>query len=153
MKKIWLRSARRYCFVSNQDFHLSKTHVFWLHKSSGYAATKIKQRFTVLHHLILKPPYGMEVDHKNQNKLDNTRRNLRLATKAQNRMNRGAQKNSISGFRGVTYNKANSNFRADIGRFPRKIYLGSFKTMEEAAIAYNKAAKKRYGKFACLNKI
>ena len=39
-----------------------------------------------MHREIMKPPKGMDVDHKNHNKLDNTRESLRVCTHAENKL-------------------------------------------------------------------
>jgi hypothetical protein len=58
---------------------------------AGYAAIgKI-----LLHRLILNPPEDMEVDHKNLNRLDNRRQNLRICSHSGNMMNRGKQKTTL----------------------------------------------------------
>ena len=44
---------------------------------------------------------GNLIDHRNHNKLDNRLENLRVCNPSQNQMNRKAQKNSTSGFKGV----------------------------------------------------
>jgi hypothetical protein len=164
MKKIFLEKAGKYTLVSDADFKKlnillssintknGKKRRFWLHKSSGYVATKFKEKFTVMHRLILSPPAGFDVDHRNGDKLDNRRCNLRIAKKEQNAANVGINKKNTSGFKGVSLHKHNKRFVAYIGKKPR-VYLGSFGTPEEAAREYNIAAKKRFGKFARLNKI
>lgn len=53
-----------------------------------------------LHRFLLKPPSGLQVDHKNGNGLDCRRSNLRLATHSQNQQNK--RKNPSSIFKGVT---------------------------------------------------
>ncbi|OJI04523.1 HNH endonuclease [Polynucleobacter sp. MWH-Adler-W8] len=54
-----------------------------------------------------------------------------------------------SGYRGVSWSSRRNIWRA---QFKRK-GLGYFATKEEAALAYNEAAKRLHGEFACLNVI
>ena len=58
--------------------------------SHGYAVSWDKQRkaFDRLHRLVTNCPEGMVVDHKNHNRLDNRKRNLRICTVKENNQNR-----------------------------------------------------------------
>lgn len=119
----------------------------------GYARVICNGQPEHVHRLLMrlsgKNIKGLEVDHKNGNRLDNRLWNLRVATTAQNRFNRSRSKNNSSGFNGVCFHKGQNRWLARIGR-PQK-HIGSFRSASEAARAYNAAAKKRYGKFAKLN--
>jgi len=90
-----------------------------------------------------------EVDHIDGNGRNNRRANLRKATKAQNQQNRRKFPSAryTSRFKGVYQNKRTGKWCALI----RKEHLGTFSTEEEAALAYNKAAKRLFGEFARLN--
>lgn len=132
--------------VTNIGFHNGTRGKKYAYAGIG-TNKKLLHRF--LMQLIGHDICGLEVDHKNGNGLDNYLRNLRIATRAQNCGNANKPATNNSGFKGVYFNKQNKNWVANIGR-PTK-YLGSFTTPEDAARAYNAAAKKRYGKFAKLN--
>ena len=84
--------------------------------------------------------------------LNNQRSNLRPCTNAQNQMNARSRKNSTSKFLGVNWHKGRSKWQSEIRAPGRRIYLGGFETEIEAAIIYNIAARKYYGKFANPNK-
>lgn len=103
-----------------------------------------------MHVLIMQPPEGMEVDHKDRDGLNNRRENLRLATPTQNRTN-SRQRDSGSLYRGVQWEDDRARWRAAINADGKKIRLGRYKTPEEAARAYDAAARKLHGEFASLN--
>ncbi len=94
---------------------------------------------------------GKGADHIDGDGLNNTRSNLRLATSRQNSCNRGANKNSASGFKGVTWYKPRRKWRARIGLDGRKLHLGLFTNAEDAAMAYDAAARELHGEFARTN--
>lgn len=91
---------------------------------------------------------GEVVDHINGNGLDNRRQNLRLATNAQNLMNRKANSNNTSGYKGVTLVKGRKKWVAKIKRNYKLYNLGYFNTPEEAHEAYCKAADELHKDFA-----
>jgi hypothetical protein len=91
------------------------------------------------------------VDHRNGNGLDNRRSNLREATPAQNSANARLSRQSTSGFKGVTWYKRCSRWRAHIKVDQEQRHLGYFDDATEAAKAYDAAALEAFGAFARLN--
>ena len=84
--------------------------------------------------------------------MDNRRVNLRAATRAQNVRNRKKYtKSGSSKYKGVSWKKDNGKWSARIGLNNKSIFLGNFEKELDAAKAYDKAAKKYHGEFACLN--
>lgn len=110
-----------------------------------------KQRTVALHRLILNAPDGIMVDHRNHNPLDNRRCNLRLATGSQNNFNSRPRRDNTTGYKGVTYESDRRKYRATIQCERVHHSLGRFNTAEEAARAYDDAAKRLHGEYACLN--
>jgi hypothetical protein len=107
-----------------------------------------------LHRFLLKAASGQLIDHINQNGLDNRRTNLRLCSPSQNIANqthRAKKVASASRFKGVTWNKRDHIWQAQIGFQNKHLYLGSFQSEEEAARAYDKAALGAWGEFSVLN--
>lgn len=99
--------------------------------------------------LCVAPP--LMVDHINGDGLDNRKENLRVVSKSQNMMNRSIQKNSSSGYKGVS--KCLGKWRAYIVVDRKQIHLGVFDEKINAAIAYNEAVVKYHGEYAVLNPI
>lgn len=113
-----------------------------------YAYTRCHGKLCYMHRMIMNPPAGMVVDHKNRDGLDNHRINLRNATRRQNSINR-AWDAGVSGFRGVY--PCGDKWQARIGHRRRILYVGLFDDPAEAARAYDRKAIELHGEFACLN--
>ena len=93
------------------------------------------------------------VDHINHDTLDNRRSNLRIAGKNGNQRNaRKTSKKKSSIYKGVSWQSSRNKWICSI-RIPEYLFLGRFDCEKEAALVYNKAAKKYFGRFSCLNTI
>lgn len=117
----------------------------------GYVITTIKGRTVLLHRLILDAPVGTEVDHRNGDRLDNRRENLRLASRAQNASNRGLSVANRSGFKGVRWHRGTGRWEARIKVDGRDRYLGLHNDPRVAARVYDTAALEAFGPFAVTN--
>lgn len=104
-------------------------------------------------------PHDRVIDHINGDGTDNRIENLRLATRAQNSMNRKINKNNSSGYKGVVESR---NAQRNLCEKPWRVWMQingkyyskrGFATAEEAASHYNKKAVEFYGEFASLNEI
>lgn len=143
----------KYAIVDAQDFEqLSRRKWHALKGSTTYYAVHTQGRKSIrMHRMITKAPKDMVVDHIDHNGLNNTRANLRLCTKTQNAQNQRPQKNSTSPYKGVHYDKKAKGYYAKITYKGKRITIGKFKNEIEAAKAYDKEAKKRFGQYACPN--
>lgn len=123
--------------------------------SGKYPSRKVdlegKNTYMSMHDHILGKKNGYEIDHINRDKLDNRKDNLRYATVSQNSINKAPSINNTSGIKGVT--KKRGKWQAQINKDGKCVYLGTFKEKEDAASAYNVAAKAMFGDFAWLNQI
>lgn len=140
--------------VDDEDYDLLSRHKWCAHKSrySVYAKTRIGRNNNVLMHLMILgtgSPSEM-IDHANRNGLDNRRCNLRRCTRSQNLFNSKRRSDNSTGVKGVRMLE-NGNFRARIGVNGNRLFLGDFKTLEEAGLAYRVAALRYAGSFSRFN--
>lgn len=117
----------------------------WYIDKTGYARNDSLPRKT-MHRLIMGLPVG-SVDHKNGNKLDNRRCNLRLCNQSQNTANSQKRITNKSGFKGVSWNKRYQKWEAYLTKNYKHIFVGYFDNKKSAAKAYNIRAKKEFGAF------
>lgn len=152
----------KHAIVDDADYETLSAHKWYVMKN-GYATRTIdlgrlngkkRTRAMTMHRQLMGEP-TLLVDHCNNDRLDNRRSNLRLATKHENTMNRVLHKNSSTGFKGVFFRKEcpNKPYYARVGMDRKYVHLGYFKHPEEAAQAYNTKAKELFGEFALLNNI
>lgn len=80
-----------------------------------------------------------EIDHINRIRSDNRWCNLREATLQQNLQNKTTYKSNTSGFPGVTWHKRIKKWQARIGKGTKRVHLGYWDDVKDAANAYSKA--------------
>ena len=91
------------------------------------------------------------VDHQDGDGLNNRRPNLRPASKAQNMANSRKNPGKTSRYKGVFWVKAKSKWAAKIQVNGRSRSLGRFTDEEDAAWAYDAAAREAFGEYAKTN--
>jgi hypothetical protein len=144
--------------AENGDFFIFDTsdrqaiekHCWYIDKY-GYAIARIKEKNVRLTRYLLGIGDSNYVDHINGNPRDNRRCNLRVATPIQNIRNMRLPSHNSSGFKGVSYRKDRGKYRAYISLHDKTKHLGYYDTAEDAARAYDEAARFYFGNFACLN--
>jgi hypothetical protein len=87
-----------------------------------------------------------QVDHKHFDTCDNRWNEIRTCTQGQNQQHRGKLRNNTSGYKGVCSD--GNRHSASIAFDNQRIHLGTFDSAEEAAAAYNNAARVYHGEFA-----
>lgn len=138
-------------FVSKKDKWVKNYK--WFLSSGGYPSTHTideqnKDCVRKLHKIIF--PNNI-IDHKNRNKLDNRRKNLRTCSRSQNQHNRNVNKNNKSGMPGVSWFKNNygwCGWRCRITVQNKEITIGYFQDYDKAVKARLKAEQKYFGKFS-----
>jgi hypothetical protein len=169
MKEIALSGKRGqglFTKVDDEDYDYLK-QFSWSLSPKGYAQAYIPTKFqSEYNHTSMQmqrmlmlnsiTEESQMVDHINRDKLDNRRENLRLCNMSESNCNRGninfKRKQEItSNYKGVWWDK--TKWRAAVTVNNKKIYLGRFDNEQDAAIAYNEAAKKYFGEYAYLNEL
>lgn len=140
--------------VDDEDFETVNSYR-WYYNNSGYATREFNGKAIMMHRFILKAPPNLVVDHINWNGLDNRRENIRLCTTQQNNAHARTFKNNLSKLRGVSWYhwKGKPTWRARICFNKKLLFIGHYKTKEEAARGYNEAARRYFGEFAYQNPV
>lgn len=161
MKKIYL-SKEKFALVDDEDFEwLSKWNWYATERNGNWYATRevnlsiipIRKRQRIYMHdeIMGTKSEQPEIDHKNNNGLDNRKENLRHATRVQNSINSRKRKNTTSKYKGVFYNKGKKGWDARISLNGVQKFLGRFQNEKEAARKYDEYATVDFGEFAKTN--
>lgn len=152
-----------YTTISIEDVDLVKGY-HWGKDGRGYVRTSggCKRGTALYMHKLLCPVRkGYSVDHKNRDILDNRRSNLREATPHMQSMNRVVHsfksKNRTSDYKGVCLVNRIKGKPWQYALYSTSIsggrIYGYVATEKEAALKYNKLAKKYHGELAVLNEV
>jgi hypothetical protein len=152
MRTIPLLNSTRVAIVDEADY-VSLSQQLWrlINPYQGcFYACLDGSRSTTMHRVLQA---GAVIDHKNRDGLDNRRANLRVATTRENAANTKMYKNNTTGYRGVSLDAKQGRWYVQIKVFGKNTHLGSFKSKDAAALAYNIKALEVFGEFATLNNI
>lgn len=141
--------------INLEDIGLVKKYK-WHLKGNGYPVAhpvedncqKCEIRLNRLIMGVELAPTEVYVDHKDRNKLNNLRENLRICNNSQNQMNKKIPENNKLGYKGVGFHEASGKWRARIFKEGKEYYLGIFENKKDAIRARLKAEKELFGEFA-----
>lgn len=133
-----------------EDYEKIKDYTWNIIK--GYVVTSVDRHTISMHRVIMDAPQELMVDHINHDTKDNRKNNLRLCTAADNAANVQISSANTSGAKGV-YKRPSGNYTVYISKNNKRLWLGTYKTLQEAAKVYDEKAVEIYGEFACLNNL
>jgi len=148
----------------NEIFEYKDGHLYWLGNRSGkktkgkqvgclnpygYRVVNLMGKVRYLHRIIWEMhneviPEKMTIDHLNHDRSDNRIENLRLCAKREQYKNQSRRYDNKSGCTGVRPSPTKGKWTANIKHHYKKIWLGTFDTLQEA-IAARKQAEIDYG--------
>jgi hypothetical protein len=142
--KIISKGVEYICGYDQSDEQLVSK--FKWHFCNGYAVSKINGRTVKMHRLIMDliDP-SIQVDHKDHDRLNNHRANLRTCTPAQNLQN-SRKTRGLSKFKGVY--RDGFTWKAQINNDQKRVNIGRFRSEITAAKVYDRAAREIYREFA-----
>lgn len=121
----------------------------WSLDNSGYARTRSPISIS-MHKLIMSASDDDIVDHKDHNRLNNKKENLRICTQSQNEMNKSIQSNNSSGFAGV-YQTKGGLWATQIKINGETIPVATSSSFEKAVKIRKEAEEKYFGEHSLFN--
>jgi hypothetical protein len=133
-------------------WHISTDGYAYRHQRDTRVDGKRKRYSLSMHRYLMGLEYGDEraVDHKNGNKLDNQKTNLRVCTRGENNLNVGRRSNNKSGFKGVYWCNFYKRWVTKTKKDGKRYFIGYFDCPEEAYRAYCARVLELHGEFANL---
>lgn len=144
--------TRGLCAIVDDDMYEYLNQWKWTALKNGkkfYAFRMERKKGILMHRVVNQTPDGMMADHIDGNGLNNQKSNLRSCTPSENTRNQLPREGRYKGV--VENNGRGKRWRAQLWMNHKCIHLGYYEIAEEAARAYDRAAKKFFGQFACLN--
>lgn len=123
--------------------------------SHGYRNGMILRGSYMAHRVVFALYHGRwpvaQVDHRDRDRANNHPDNLREASARQNAQNAGKRQGKTSALCGVCWASREGKWAAQCHGPTGNKHLGYFTTEEAAGLAYDDAARRWHGEFACLN--
>jgi len=126
--------------------------------SDGYRVIKIKGKDYRAHRLIYQmfneqwditdTSRDNQIDHADEDKLNNNIDNLRVATSSQNKANSGEYKNNTSGTTGVNWHKRDKKWHVKVSVNKKSHFGGYFVNKEDAIAKAIEMRNELHGDFA-----
>ena len=120
------------CDIELVKYHKWRFNRFG-HVVTGSGAGNIRD----LPHIILGIPKELDsvtiIDHKDGDPTNNRRYNLRVCTQQDNLLNKNSMSTNTTGIIGVSYDKARNIYAPEIRYRNKRLHLGRYKSIEEAA--------------------
>ncbi len=120
--------------------------------TKGYCYVELNGKCLKIHRLValhFLPNVNNDkyVDHRNNNRKDNTISNLRYCSNKENCYNASLSKKNTSGTKGVYFSKSMNRWCAQINFNGKRIYLGCYKRIEDAIDVRRKTSNELFGEF------
>ncbi len=136
--------------VDDEDYEVVNKYIWYANSKNSVNAFGGQGIFIHLLHLIVDKTKMW--DHRDRNKLNFQKDNLRPTTLQLNMANTAKFKHKTSSkYKGVSYCQRDQVWRAYIKLNGKSRSLGTFRTEESAALAYNSEARIHFKEFAVLN--
>ena len=155
MKEIKLTQGK-VALVDDEDYE--RVDQFkWTAIKLGHSYYAVRQFWTggkhqnILMHRFILGDSTHEIDHKNNDGLDNRKCNIRYCTRTENLRNRLPFRGGSSAYKGVRKPVNYNKYIASIRVCKKPIHIGVFINEIDAAKAYDNAVKKYFGDFGYLN--
>lgn len=160
MKELLLTNSRDVALLDDEDYERLRLYPWRKQTNANGKVYVVRTRsrkeapgshLVKLHREIVSAPAGCDVDHVDNNGLNNQSANLRVCTRSENLRNTRKRDNSSAKFKGIYWHKRARKWVAQIKPPTGHIYLGSFADDVEAAKAYDAKARELFGAFAKCN--
>lgn len=147
---VHLKNSEAVALIDAEDYPKIADHIWYLRRDGAACRyARPEGPFPPMHRMILA---GSCIDHINGDGLDNRKANLRSCSRAENLHNtRKTARPCSSRFKGVRFHRRHGKYLAEIQAHGKRRYLGCFESEEDAARAYDSAARRLHGQFARLN--
>ena len=134
-----------------EDYDKIKDYCWAESKNNYIVATNKDYKLIYMHRLIMDITDNKDIDHKNHNKNDNRKSNLRVCNRSNNAMNANMRSDNTSGATGVSFNKRDNTWCASIQLNGEKITLGYFSDIKDAIKARHEAEEMYFKEWSYKN--
>ena len=140
-------------YFDKEDFEKIRYGCWHIDPTTGYVRGIIppSQKKVYFHRVVTDAKPDETVDHRNHNRIDNQKHNLRKCSRAQNSTNMSGRHDNVSGYTGVWFDKARNKWCAQITVNKKRISLGRFDGFDEAVSARIAAENEHFQEYSYRN--